>query len=30
MHALRTARGYTNKEKFIKFEGQYHGGFMIM
>ena len=25
MHALRTARGYSNKEKFIKFEGQYHG-----
>jgi len=25
MHALRTARGYTHKEKFIKFEGQYHG-----
>jgi len=25
MHALRVARGYTNKEKFIKFEGQYHG-----
>ncbi len=25
MHALRTARGYTNREKFIKFEGQYHG-----
>ena len=25
MHALRTARGYTDKEKFIKFEGQYHG-----
>jgi len=25
MHALRTARGYTNKEKFVKFEGQYHG-----
>ena len=25
MHALRAARGYTNKEKFIKFEGQYHG-----
>ena len=25
MHALRTARGYTGKEKFIKFEGQYHG-----
>jgi glutamate-1-semialdehyde 2,1-aminomutase len=25
MHALRTARGFTNKEKFIKFEGQYHG-----
>ena len=25
MHALRVARGYTNREKFIKFEGQYHG-----
>jgi glutamate-1-semialdehyde 2,1-aminomutase len=25
MHALRIARGYTNREKFIKFEGQYHG-----
>ena len=25
MHALRAARGYTNREKFIKFEGQYHG-----
>lgn len=25
MHALRVARGYTGKEKFIKFEGQYHG-----
>jgi len=25
MHALRTARGYTGREKFIKFEGQYHG-----
>ncbi|HEY74264.1 MAG: aspartate aminotransferase family protein [Chloroflexi bacterium] len=25
MHALRIARGYTNRERFIKFEGQYHG-----
>ena len=25
MHALRAARGYTGREKFIKFEGQYHG-----
>lgn len=25
MHALRLARGYTGREKFIKFEGQYHG-----
>lgn len=25
MSAIRTARGYTNKEKFIKFEGCYHG-----
>ena len=25
MHALRVARGYTDREKFIKFEGQYHG-----
>ena len=25
MHALRVARGYTSREKFIKFEGQYHG-----
>ena len=25
MHALRVARGYTRREKFIKFEGQYHG-----
>ncbi len=25
MHALRTARGYTGREKFIKFEGHYHG-----
>ena len=24
-HALRIARAYTNREKFIKFEGQYHG-----
>ncbi|MES0360936.1 MAG: aminotransferase class III-fold pyridoxal phosphate-dependent enzyme, partial [Anaerolineales bacterium] len=25
MHALRIARAHTNREKFIKFEGQYHG-----
>jgi glutamate-1-semialdehyde 2,1-aminomutase len=25
MSALRLARGYTNKNKFIKFEGHYHG-----
>jgi glutamate-1-semialdehyde 2,1-aminomutase len=25
MHALRIARAYTNREKIIKFEGQYHG-----
>ena len=25
MHALRVARAYTNREKFIKFEGCYHG-----
>jgi glutamate-1-semialdehyde 2,1-aminomutase len=25
MHALRVARAYTGREKFIKFEGQYHG-----
>ena len=25
MHALRVARGYTGRDKFIKFEGQYHG-----
>jgi glutamate-1-semialdehyde 2,1-aminomutase len=25
MHALRIARAYTNREKVIKFEGQYHG-----
>jgi glutamate-1-semialdehyde 2,1-aminomutase len=25
MSAVRTARGYTGKEKFIKFEGCYHG-----
>jgi glutamate-1-semialdehyde 2,1-aminomutase len=24
-HALRIARAYTRREKFIKFEGQYHG-----
>ena len=25
MHALRVARGYTGKPKFLKFEGHYHG-----
>ena len=25
MHALRVARAYTGRDKFIKFEGQYHG-----
>ncbi|NIS79645.1 MAG: aminotransferase class III-fold pyridoxal phosphate-dependent enzyme [Anaerolineales bacterium] len=25
MHALRIARAYSGREKFIKFEGQYHG-----
>jgi len=25
MHALRVARGYTGREKIIKFEGMYHG-----
>jgi glutamate-1-semialdehyde 2,1-aminomutase len=25
MHALRIARAHTNREKFIKFEGAYHG-----
>lgn len=25
MHALRLARAYTSREKYIKFEGQYHG-----
>ena len=25
MSAVRAARGYTGKEKFIKFEGCYHG-----
>jgi glutamate-1-semialdehyde 2,1-aminomutase len=25
MHALRVARAHTGREKFIKFEGQYHG-----
>jgi glutamate-1-semialdehyde 2,1-aminomutase len=27
MHALRFARAYTGREKFIKFEGHYHGNF---
>jgi glutamate-1-semialdehyde 2,1-aminomutase len=27
MHALRFARAYTGRERFIKFEGQYHGNF---
>ncbi|HHS97449.1 MAG TPA: aminotransferase class III-fold pyridoxal phosphate-dependent enzyme, partial [Chloroflexi bacterium] len=25
MHGLRIARAYTGREKFVKFEGQYHG-----
>ncbi len=25
MHAMRVARGYTNRTKIVKFEGQYHG-----
>ena len=25
MHAIRIARAYTNREKIIKFEGNYHG-----
>src|SRR5215212_7766240 len=25
MHAMRVARGYTNRSKIVKFEGQYHG-----
>jgi glutamate-1-semialdehyde 2,1-aminomutase len=25
MHALRIARGYTGRERILKFEGQYHG-----
>jgi glutamate-1-semialdehyde 2,1-aminomutase len=25
LHALRIARAYTNREKIVKFEGQYHG-----
>ncbi len=25
MHALRIARGHTNREKYVKFEGTYHG-----
>jgi glutamate-1-semialdehyde 2,1-aminomutase len=25
MHAIRVARGYTGREKVLKFEGQYHG-----
>lgn len=27
MHALRIARAFTGREKFIKFEGNYHGNF---
>ena len=27
MHALRIARGFSGREKFIKFEGNYHGNF---
>ncbi|MGZ6339205.1 MAG: aspartate aminotransferase family protein, partial [Candidatus Limnocylindrales bacterium] len=25
MHAMRVARGYTGRDKIVKFEGQYHG-----
>ena len=25
MHAIRIARGFTGRDKFVKFEGQYHG-----
>ena len=25
MHAIRVARGYTRRDKIVKFEGQYHG-----
>lgn len=25
MHAIRVARGYTGRDKIVKFEGQYHG-----
>lgn len=27
MHAIRIARGYTGREKIIKFEGHYHGAY---
>jgi glutamate-1-semialdehyde 2,1-aminomutase len=30
MHALRIARAYTNREKIVKFEGQYHGFYDYM
>ncbi|MFQ5614439.1 MAG: guanitoxin biosynthesis PLP-dependent transaminase GntE [Anaerolineae bacterium] len=30
MHALRVARAYTNREKVLKFEGQYHGMYDYM
>jgi len=30
MHALRVARAYTNRDKVIKFEGQYHGMYDYM
>lgn len=30
MHALRLARAYTDREKVIKFEGQYHGMYDYM
>ncbi|MCB0065172.1 MAG: aspartate aminotransferase family protein [Caldilineaceae bacterium] len=30
MHALRIARAYTGREKFIKFEGNYHGNYDYM
>jgi len=30
MHALRIARAYTGREKFVKFEGNYHGNYDYM
>jgi len=30
MHSLRVARGFTKKEKIVKFEGHYHGAYDYM